>query len=118
MNCKFTQQHRLQNADDYSSVFIFRKVRTSTYFKIHFKPNELEHSRLGIILSKKNHKRANKRNYMKRFIREYFRTNQLNWLGIDVIVRVNKYFNEHDYSAAVNDINGLFSKFIKPISKH
>ncbi len=112
MNFKFTQEHRLQNADDFSSVFIFRKVRFGTYFKIHYKPNQLEHSRLGLIVSKKNHKRANKRNYMKRFIREYFRLNQLNWGGVDIVVRVQKYFKAEDYQTILQEMNFLCSIFV------
>jgi ribonuclease P protein component len=113
MNYKFTQQHRLQNADDFSSVFVFRKVRFGTYFKIHFKPNELNHSRLGLIVSKKNHKRANKRNYMKRTIREYFRLHQNAWSGVDMVVRVQKYFTSDEYPQIMAELNQLCSRFLK-----
>lgn len=94
----FTQEHRLKKADEFSSVFIFRKVRYGKYFKIHFKPNELGHSRLGFIVSKKIHKRANKRNYMKRVIREMFRTEHVKWHNCDIIVRVQKYFTPEQFS--------------------
>lgn len=88
----FSKTYRLIKADDFSSVFIFRKVKSGVYFKIHFKPNSLDYSRLGVVVSKRVHKRANRRNYMKRVIRELFRTSQSEWNGNDVIVRVTKYF--------------------------
>ena len=95
---KYTQAHRLKAADEFSSVFLFRKVRHGVYFKIHYKPNELPNSRLGLIVSKKIHKRANRRNYMKRVIRELFRQNASNFSGYDIIVRVQKCFNHQDFS--------------------
>jgi ribonuclease P protein component len=94
---KYTQAHRLKEADEFSSVFLFRKVRFGTYFKIHYKPNELSNSRLGLIVSKKIHKRANKRNYMKRVIRELFRQNAARFNNCDIIVRVQKCFTAEDF---------------------
>ena len=96
---KYTQAHRLKEADEFSSVFLFRKVRHGTYFKIHYKPNELTNSRLGLIVSKKIHKRANKRNYMKRVIRALFRYNAPKFNNYDIIVRVQKCFTPEDFNA-------------------
>ncbi|MFN7094927.1 MAG: ribonuclease P protein component [Burkholderiales bacterium] len=103
----FTQSHRLKKADEFSSVFIFRKVKHGKYLKIHYKPNELSNSRLGIIVSKKNHKRANKRNYMKRTIRELFRHNQAIWNNYDLIVRVNKFFTPSEFEEVKQEFNYL-----------
>ena len=90
-------EKRLKNADDFSSVFSFRRVKSGMYFRIHIKPNQLNHSRLGLIVGKKIHKRANKRNYMKRVIRELFRLNQALWLPHDIIVRSIKPFTNQDF---------------------
>lgn len=111
---RFTQAHRLQNADEFSSVFVFRKVRVGTYFKLHYKPNGLEHSRLGFMVSKKIHKRANQRNYMKRSIREYFRTHQAAWFGVDLIVRVQKKYTAADYPTICAELDYLCHKFKHP----
>lgn len=113
----FTKAHRLQKADDYSSVFVFRKVRNGTYFKIHYKPNELQHSRLGFIVSKKNHKRANRRNYMKRIIREYFRTHQQLWLPTDLIIRVQKPYTHEIVKEIFAELDYLCYKFLKERKK-
>lgn len=93
----YTKELRLNKADEFSSVFILRKTKNGAWLKIHYKPNNMDFSRLGIIVSKKNHKHANKRNYMKRIIRELFRNEQPNWIGHDIIVRVNKFFTPEQY---------------------
>lgn len=113
MNNKFTKAHRLQKADEFSSVFVFRKVRHGTYFKIHYKPNELDNSRLGFMVSKKIHKRANQRNYMKRSIREYFRLNQSKWDNVDIIVRVQKHFTSLMYNDICKELDYLCYKFLR-----
>jgi ribonuclease P protein component len=110
----FTPAHRLKKADEFSSVFLFKKVRFGVYLKIHFKPNGLENSRLGLVVGKKVHKRANKRNYMKRLIRELFRTNQPNWnTSYDVIVRVHKLFTPETFSTLQTEFLSLTKLFNK-----
>ena len=109
----FASTHRLLKADEFSSVFLFRKVRFGTYLKIYFKPNELNNSRLGLIVSKKVHKRANRRNYMKRVIRELFRHNYQYWANYDIVVRVNKYYSQTDFNNISAEFIRLSKVFIK-----
>jgi ribonuclease P protein component len=99
----YSSDNRLKKADEFSSVFIFRKVLHGSYLKIHYKPNALRHSRLGLIVSKRINKRANKRNYMKRLLRELFRQEQLAWDYYDIVVRVQKCFVHMDYTAVRNE---------------
>ncbi|MBP9743232.1 MAG: ribonuclease P protein component [Burkholderiales bacterium] len=108
----FNQALRLNTADDFSSVFILRNTRNGKWLKIHYKLTKLGYSRLGLIVSKKNHKRANKRNYMKRVLRELFRCQQEQWLGYDIIVRVNKYFTVNDFNEVKQEFIQLTNKFI------
>ena len=110
---KYTQAHRLKEADEFSSVFLFRKVRFGAYFKIHYKPNELPNSRLGLIVSKKIHKRANKRNYMKRVIRELFRHNSPGFNNHDIIVRVQKCFDAEDFLEVKAEFHNLTKVLIR-----
>ncbi len=109
----YTKEYRLKKADEFSSVFIFRKVRVGKWFKIHYKPNNLDFNRLGLIVSKKNNKKSNKRNYMKRIIRELFRTNQHDWYGVDIVVRINIGFNKDNYYDVRDEfikLTGVFKK--------
>jgi ribonuclease P protein component len=107
----FSKAHRLCKADEFSSVFIFRKVRVGKYFKLHYKPTNLANSRLGFIVSKKIHKRANQRNYIKRVIREYFRKEQSGWNPIDLIVRSQKHFTKSDLPEVLTELDYLCYKF-------
>jgi ribonuclease P protein component len=116
---RLTQAHRLHKADEFSSVFVFRKVRVGKYFKLHYKPNGQENSRLGFMVSKKVHKRANQRNYIKRVIREYFRTHQGLWQPLDLIVRAQKHFQPEDYHLVIAELDQLCSRFlIKHVKKN
>jgi ribonuclease P protein component len=112
-NYKFAPTHRLLKADEFSSVFLFRKVRFGTYLKIYYKPSDKSNSRLGLIVSKKVHKRANKRNYMKRVLREFFRLNQAFWNNYDIVVRVHKCFGQTDFTLINSELAQLTKKFIK-----
>ena len=108
----YTQANRLKRADDFSSVFNFRKVRHGEYFKLHYKPNDDGISRLGLVVSKKIHKRANQRNYMKRIIRETFRHEQNKWsLGVDIVVRVVKHFTPAEYLLVTAEFSRLTKYF-------
>ena len=111
MSNKFTQAHRLRKADEFSSVFVFRKVRVGKFFKLHYKPNELSNSRLGFMVSKKIHKRANQRNYIKRTIREFFRIEQSDWMPLDLIVRAQKHFTPEHYPLIIAELKQLCTKF-------
>ena len=54
--------------------------------------NALGLARLGLVVGKKAAKRANKRNYMKRVIREWFRLHQHELPAKDFVVRVRVMF--------------------------
>lgn len=108
---KFTPNQRLLKADEFSSVFLLRKVRSGAYFKVYFKPNSLDTSRLGLIVSKKVHKRSNKRNYIKRTLRELFRLNYAAWKSHDIIIRVHKKFIKEDLSQVKMEFLNLTKSF-------
>ena len=54
--------------------------------------NTLGHARLGLVVSKKVAKRANRRNFMKRVIRDWFRLHQHELPPCDFVVRVRSAF--------------------------
>ena len=110
----FPGNNRLKKADEFSSVFIFRKVLYGKYYKIHYKPTSIGVSRLGLIVAKRVHKRANKRNYMKRVLRELFRQQKCSWGAYDIIVQVQKCFVADNYSEIKDD----FIKLTKRLAKN
>ncbi len=105
----FAKAYRLLKADEFSSVFVFRKVKTGNYFRVHYKPNQLGYARLGLVVSKKVHKRANKRNYIKRLLRELFRFNRESLLDFDIVIRVTKLFTHDDYLKIKLEFKRLFA---------
>ncbi len=109
----FPRAVRLNKAGDFSSVFIFRKARFGVHVKMHYKPNELSYPRLGVIVGKKVHKRSNKRNYMKRILREWFRCNRAQLRNCDILLRVVKYFDHLDYVEVWQELDALALVLLK-----
>lgn len=107
----FSKKYRLLKADDYSSVFVFNKVRFGRYFKLYYKPNDQGNARLGIIVSKKISKRANCRNYMKRIIRDTFCYQRLILKNYDLVVRVARFFDHDSYSVVSEELVKLMMHF-------
>ena len=104
---------RLKKEDEFSSVFNLCRTKSGFFLKAYYHPNQLTHSRLGLVVSKKVHKRANKRNYMKRVIRELFRQKQNTWVGHDIVVRVQRAFTHADYLKIQMDFDTFSSKICK-----
>lgn len=77
------------------------------------KPNNLDHSRLVIMVAKKISRLAVKRNYMRRVIREYFRKNKCKVARLDIVVRVTKPFIKQELAAINNEIAAIFTKLVK-----
>ncbi|TAN52911.1 MAG: ribonuclease P protein component [Methylococcaceae bacterium] len=73
---RFTRSDRLLNARDYSNVFANASRASNRYFTILRRSNGLAHPRLGLVVAKKNIKKAVQRNRVKRAIRESFRLNK------------------------------------------
>ncbi len=87
---------------------------TTDHLKIHYVANNVNNPRLGIIVSKKNHKKAHVRNYMKRVTKELFRLNQYQLPSIDIIVRFNYNFQAIHFLQVKQE----FEKFINRMTKN
>lgn len=90
-----------------------RLARSNTYFQVHARPNELGHARLGLVVGKKVAKRANRRNYIKRTVREWFRLNQHRLDGVDYVVRARLAFDRTGRADAVTSLQSLFDKLAR-----
>lgn len=71
------------------------------------KPNDLMHPRLGLVVAKKVAKRANKRNGMKRILREWFRLHQGNLPASDWVIRVRKPFDAQTRQLVCDELSLL-----------
>ena len=83
----FRKSKRLLTARDYKHVFDNNSLRAShKNLLILACPNGFNHPRLGIIVAKKNARRAVDRNRLKRIIREQYRLLQHQLANLDMIV--------------------------------
>lgn len=87
---------KMRKTDEFSSVFRFRCVRTTPGLDLLAAPNGLDYARLGLIVPKKIISTAVGRNRVKRLIRESFRLNQAELVGLDVVARIKSKSQEVD----------------------
>ncbi len=95
----FGWDSKLRKADEFSSVFRFKRVLRETHLDIFFRQNGLGLSRLGLVVPKRVLVRAVDRNRAKRAIREAFRLSQHELGGLDVVVRVKTAGLSAEYRA-------------------
>jgi ribonuclease P protein component len=109
---RFRTKQRLLKTGEFSSVFNFRRSKSSALFQVFAIPNELGFARLGLVVSKKVAKRAVSRNYIKRLAREGFRLNQHDLPSVDYVVRAKKKLLKGEGVAAQADLLTLMKKII------
>ncbi len=107
---------KMIKTDDFSSVFNFRKRISTQYLAIHYQPNTHQHARLGLVVGKKTAKLSVSRNYMRRVLREFFRTQQQDICHVDLIVRVQKKFSKSDFNQIKQEFDSLINKLNQRVS--
>lgn len=101
MDNGFGKAYRLRKAAEFSAVFALRQQRSRSLVQVlQNSENALSHARLGLVVSKKVAKRANRRNYMKRVIREWFRCQKAQLPPRDFVVRVRVAFDRETAAQA------------------
>lgn len=106
----FPRQARLIEADEFSSVFNFRKRISGQHLIVYYRFNQSARPRLGLIASKKIARSAVQRNYMRRVLRELFRKQQFELGNVDMVIRVQKIFGRQDYSIVAQEFLSLAAK--------
>ncbi|MGI3005052.1 ribonuclease P protein component [Shewanella algae] len=84
----FTRELRLLTPAQFKTVFTNPIKASSAEITLLAVPNEMQHPRLGLTVAKRHVKRANKRNRIKRVIRDSFRLNQHDLPPLDIVVLV------------------------------
>ncbi|CAM3494295.1 ribonuclease P protein component [Parendozoicomonas haliclonae] len=93
----FSRDLRLLKASEFKRVFDKAEVKVSDQnILILARRNDLDISRLGLVIAKKNVKTAVSRNRIKRVIRETFRHSQNSLKGLDYVVLARKGLGELD----------------------
>ena len=100
--------------DDFSSVFNFRKRISGRFLAIHYRYNQLGWPRLGLVIGKKTARLAVQRNYMRRVLRELFRTRQADLAPVDLVVRSQRMFTRADYAQIRQEFGELLGKVRRP----
>jgi len=90
-----------------------RQARSNAFFQVFARENGLGHARVGLVVGKKVAKRAVRRNYIKRTVREWFRLNQHQLGGMDYVVRAKLVFGHDKRSEAVMALSTLFAKLAR-----
>lgn len=112
----FKRQAKLLKTDEFSSVFNFRRRISGRYLVLHYRYNDLDYARLGLVVGKKVARRSVDRNYMKRLLRELFRLNQHQLSGLDLVVRPQMLFSHVQYAEIAQEFMELHSKLQRKIA--
>ena len=114
---RFSKERRLLNSGDYSAVFDDAPFRASHQkFLILSRPSSSKNPRLGLIIAKKNVRKATQRNRIKRLVRESFRSQLHNLPSIDAIVLARKGADSLTNAEITSVINGLWKRVKKRAS--
>lgn len=106
--------YKLKKTDEFSSVFSFRKRFYGEWLFANIMPNQQNHHRYGLVVSKKVSKLAVRRNYMKRVLRELLRVQTpVTINGYDVVLQVRKAFRQGDFHAVERDLSLLMARLRK-----
>jgi ribonuclease P protein component len=111
----FPNRAKLIKTDDFSSVFNFRKRISGRFLAVHYRYNQLGWPRLGLVIGKKTARLAVQRNYMRRVLRELFRTSQPALPPVDIVVRGQRLFTRADHAQVRQEFGDLLGR-IKPVA--
>ncbi|MCL4135411.1 UNVERIFIED_CONTAM: hypothetical protein GTU68_033127 [Idotea baltica] len=113
----FSAEKRIKKAKEFQYIQKFGTKLFSKQFLLIYTENNLEHSRLGLVVSKKVSKRAVKRNFIKRRLKEIFRLSQNEFIKpIDLVIIARKESLNLSYDEFERQILGTL-KFKKLILK-
>jgi ribonuclease P protein component len=109
----FSKSLRLLTPRDFKQVFDAAPLKVSTReVLILARVNQLDHPRLGLVIAKKNVRRAVARNRIKRVIRETFRHEQYLFAGpgagLDVVILARGGIERLDKSALHEQLTPLW----------
>ena len=112
----FGKNSRLLKAGEFKAVFDHASLKVSDKFILFLaRPNGLSHSRLGMIVAKKNIRKAAQRNRVKRIVRESFRHQKKYALSIDVIFLARKELAQLDNQSMNQQLDELWNRINKKV---
>ena len=102
----FRKKEHLVKTGDFRRVYREGRSVKKEAFVFYYLTNNLNRNRFGVVVAARNVKRANKRNRIKRLLRETYRkTKNKQKTGFDIIVSVKR---ELPWTAGYFDIEKMF----------
>jgi len=107
---------RLRRAGDFAALRQASGRLGGRCFSVRYRPNGLDHARLGLAISKRVSKRAVERNRIKRLVRESFRRAQAQLPPIDLVVMAREVAAGLPGNELLAEIEALWRKLppLKP----
>ncbi|NUR22698.1 ribonuclease P protein component [Frateuria sp.] len=108
---------RIRRAGDFAALRHASGRFGGRCFSVRYRPNGLDHARLGLAISKRVSKRAVERNRIKRLLRESFRRARAQLPPIDVVVMAREAAAGLPGHELLAEIDALWRKLppLKPI---
>lgn len=115
MQYTFKRHQKLLNSHDFKRVFdhVDIKAGTSELLVLAIDNYDKKPARLGLVVAKKNLKRAVDRNRFKRVVRESFRNHQHQLEGLEFVVLSRRGALELDTSALKKVVDQTWRRILK-----
>jgi len=108
----FRQNNRLRKKKDISDIFSLGISTANDSFAVYYKRADSFDSRLCVIVSKKNVRKAVHRARIKRLVREFFRLNKHRFkYAVDLIVIARRNHKIKKYSDAERSLAAILKNF-------
>jgi len=103
---------------EYQYVFDSAYKSSDKYFLVLGRKNNIDHSRLGLAISKKSLRLAVSRNYIKRLVRDKFRTDpDIRKNNIDFVVLARKNIIQYSNRQLLFSLEKNFHQIIRHLNK-
>ena len=108
---------RVRRAGDFAALRQASGRLGGRCFSVRWRPNGLDHARLGLAISKRVSKRAVERNRIKRLVRESFRRARLDLPPIDLVVMAREAATAVPGAELLVELDALWRRLppLKPI---
>jgi ribonuclease P protein component len=108
---------RVRRAGDFAALRQASGRLGGRCFSVRWRPNGLDHARLGLAISKRVSKRAVERNRIKRAVRESFRRARMQLPAVDLLVIANEAAAARPGTQLMAELEQLWTRVpLKPVA--
>ena len=113
MEYRFPSDWRIRTTAVFQHVYSKRQRLSGYYYVLYYLNNDIGHSRLGVVASKRSVKKAVIRNRVRRIAKEAFRRQKNRLPSFDLIFIAKACANEASNRELHKCINRLFKQLVK-----